>query len=144
VVVQPLSAGKTAKRTNLHDPLAQAPRQLNNLRAIVVASDGDWNDGREPVEAASALRLKDIPVFTVPVGDTSRLPDIELLSLDAPTFGIVDKSVRIPFTVESTLPREAVSTVVLKSSDGQEVAKDIRIAPMGRTSDWIIWKPKEL
>ena len=49
---------------------------------------------KPPVDAASALRLKDIPVFAVPVGSPSRLPDLELLSLDAPTFGLVGKSVR--------------------------------------------------
>ncbi len=70
------------------------------------------------------------------------MPDVELLSLDAPTFGITGKSVRIPFTIDSTLPREHVTTVTLKSSDGETVTKEIRIAPMGRTSEWVIWKPK--
>ena len=31
------------------------------------------------------------------------------VSLDAPTFGVAGKSVRIPFTIESTLPREYVT-----------------------------------
>ena len=55
----------------------------------------------------------------------SRLPDVELLSLDVPTFGIAGKSVRIPFTIESTLPREHMTTVVLKTSDGDEVTKEV-------------------
>ena len=83
-----------------------------------------------------------MPVFVVPVGSAARLPDVELLSLNAPTFGLAGKSVRIPFTIESTLPREQISTVTLKTSDGDEVTKEVRIAPMGRTSDWVIWKPK--
>lgn len=128
--------------SNLHEPLATAPQRFKNLRAVVLISDGDWNQGEAPVLAASALRLKDIPVFTVPVGSSARLPDVELLSLDSPTFGIAGKSVRIPFTIESTLPREFMTTVTLKTSDGDEVTKDIRIAPMGRTSEWLLWKPK--
>ena len=142
VLIQPLAAGDAQASTNLHDPLAQAPQKFKNLRAIVLASDGDWNDGKPPVDAASALRLKDIPVFAVPVGSPSRLPDLELLSLDAPTFGLVGKSVRIPFTIESTLPRELTLPVTLKTSDGEEMTKEVRIAAMGRTSDWLIWKPK--
>jgi hypothetical protein len=126
----------------LNEPLAQAPERVKNLRAIVLASDGDWNEGEPPVQAASALRLKGIPVFAVPVGSSSRLPDVELLSLDSPTFGIAGKSVRIPFTIESTLPREHVALVKLKVSDGEEITKEIRVAPMGRTSEWVIWKPK--
>ena len=135
--------GKVAARgSNLHEPLATAPQRFKNLRAVVLASDGDWNEGAAPVLAASALRLKDIPVFTVPVGSSSRLPDVELLSLDSPTFGIAGKSVRIPFSIDSTLPREYLTTVTLKTSDGDEVTKDVRVAPMGRTSEWVIWKPK--
>ena len=128
--------------SNLHEPLATAPQRFKNLRAVVLASDGDWNEGAAPVLAASALRLKDIPVFTVPVGSSSRLPDVELLSLDSPTFGIAGKSVRIPFSIDSTLPREYLTTVTLKTSDGDEVTKEVRVAPMGRTSEWVIWKPK--
>ena len=30
-----------------------------------------------------------------------------------------------------------VTTVTLKTSDGDEVTKEVRIAPMGRTSDWL-------
>ena len=63
----------------------------------MLASDGDWNEGQPPVQAAAALRMKGVPVFAVPVGSRTRLPDVELLSLDLPTFGIAGKSVRVPF-----------------------------------------------
>ncbi len=138
----PAATAASGRGTNLHEPLAQAPQRFRNLRAIVLASDGDWNEGEPPVQAASALRLKGIPVFSIPVGSSSRLPDIELISLDSPMFGIAGKSVRVPFTIESTLPREHVATVKLKTSDGEEISKEIRIAAMGRTSEWMIWKPK--
>jgi len=144
VEIQPFSSAEAGEGTNLYKPLAESPQRYRNLRGVVLASDGDWNEGDPPVQAASALRLKGIPVFVVPVGSSSRLPDVELLSLDSPTFGIAGKSVRIPFTIESTLPREHLATVVLKTSDGDEVAKEVRIAPMGRTSDWVIWKPKAI
>ena len=142
VEVQSISPKETARGTNLYEPLASSIERYRNLRGIVLASDGDWNEGQPPVQAATALRLQEVPVFVVPVGSAARLPDVELLSLDAPTFGLAGKSVRIPFTIESTLPREQTSTVTLKTSDGDEVTKEVRVAPMGRTSDWVIWKPK--
>ena len=108
----------------------------------MLASDGDWNEGPPPVQAATRLRVKGVPVFVVAAGSPTRLPDVELLSLDAPTFGVAGKSVRIPFTIESSLPREYVATVVLRTSDGDELSKEVRIAPMSRTSDWIVWKPR--
>jgi hypothetical protein len=142
VVIQPFSPPQAGRGTDLYDPLASAPDKVANLRGIVLVSDGDWNEGQPPVQAAARLRMKGVPVFAVPVGSRNRLPDVELLSLDSPTFGVAGKSVRIPFTIESSLPREHVTTVSLRASDGDLVTKEVRIAPMGRTSDWLVWKPK--
>jgi hypothetical protein len=141
VVLQPFSSPQLGQGTDLYEPLAQTPEKVKNLVGIVLISDGDWNEGPPPVQAATALRLKGIPVFSVPVGSTTRLPDVELLSLGAPTFGVVGKSVRIPFTIESSLPREYLTTVSLKTSDGDEVTEEVRIAPMGRTNGSLLWKP---
>ena len=52
------------------------------------------------------------------------------------------KPVRIPFTIDSSLPRDYTTTVTLKTSEGEEVSKELRIAAMGRTTDWLLWKPK--
>ena len=56
--------------------------------AAVAIGQPDAVDWQPPVLAASRLRLHNIPVFSIPVGSRTRLPDVELLSLDAPTFGI--------------------------------------------------------
>ena len=85
---------------------------------VVLASDGDWNEGQPPVLAAAALRMRGVPIFAVPVGSRTRLPDVELLSLDLPTFGVSGKSVRVPFSIESSMPREFTTTVTMRSSDG--------------------------
>lgn len=142
VVVQSFSPKATGHGTDLYGPLAQAPQTFQNLRGIVLASDGDWTEGQPPVQAAARLRALGVPIFAVPVGSPTRLPDIELINLDAPTFGVAGKAVRVPFTIESSLPREHVTTVTLKTSDGAEITKDVRVAPMGRTNDAVIWKPK--
>jgi hypothetical protein len=144
VVVQPFADANSAHETDLYEPLAEAPEKYKNLIGIVLISDGDWNAGPPPVQAATKLRLQGVPVFSVPVGSSTRLPDIELLSLAAPTFGVVGKAVRIPFTIESSLPREYLTTVTLKTSDGDEVTEEVRIAPMGRTSGSVLWKPTKV
>jgi hypothetical protein len=142
VTIQRFGNAEAGTRSDLFTPLKQAPEKFTNLIGAVLISDGDWNDGQPPVQAATALRMKEIPVFTVPIGSPVRLPDVELLSLGAPTFGVAGKAVRIPFTVESTLPREFITTVTLKSSGGGEVTRDVRISPMGRTSDSLLWNPQ--
>ncbi len=144
VVVEPFSGSNGRGGTDLYGPLAAAPTRHKNLVGIVLVSDGDWNTGLPPVEAATLLRLGGVPVLAVPVGKPVRLPDIDLRSLDAPTFAVLGKSLRIPFTVESSLPRDYVTTVVLRTSGGDEVTKEVRIAAMGVTHDWIAWKPTVL
>lgn len=144
VVVQPICAADAGRGSNLHDPLAKAPGTIKNLAGIVFVSDGDWNQGPPPVQAATHLRLKGVPVFAILAGSPTRLPDVELLSLDAPTFAAAGKSVRVPFTAESSLPRDYVATVVLRASEGDKVSKDVRIAAMSRTHDAIVWKPEKI
>lgn len=142
VVVQPFSAQAAGRGTDLYDPLVRAPEAFPNLRGVVLASDGDWTEGKPPVQAAARLRARGVPILAVPVGSPTRLPDVELLSVDAPTFGVAGKAVRIPFTIESALPREHVAVVSLRTSEGDEVTKEVRLAAMGRTSDAVVWKPK--
>ena len=85
-----------------------------------------------------------MPVLSVPVGNPVRLPDVEVRSVDAPTFAVLGKTVRVPFTIESSLPRDYVTTVTLKASNGEQVSKEVRIAAMGVTEDWMAWKPTAL
>ncbi len=144
VTVQPFATPEPGSRTDLYEPLAEAPEKFKNLLGVVLISDGDWNQGLPPVQAATKLRLKGVPVFSVPVGSSTRLPDIDLQSLGAPTFGIAGKAVRIPFTIESTMPREYLTTVRLKTSDGDEISEEVKIAPMGRTTGSLLWKPTKI
>ncbi len=58
VVVQPFSTPQAGHGTDLNEPLAKAPEKIANLRGIVLASDGDWNEGPPPVQAAARLRIE--------------------------------------------------------------------------------------
>ena len=139
------SEGNNAKTpvTNLKDPLLETAAKVNSLLGIVLISDGDWNDGSPPVEAAARLRTKSVPIFTVATGSPSRLPDVELISAEIPTFGAAGKPVRVPFTIDSSLPRDFMTTVTLKTSDGETLSKEVRVAAMGRTYDAITWKTEK-
>ncbi len=134
----------TSDGTDLATPLVEIAERHPSLLGVVLASDGDWNEGLPPVQAAGRYRARGIPIFTVAVGSDSRLPDVELQSFDVPTFAIVGKTVRIPFSLFSSLPRDHVATVTLKSSSGDVVTQEIKVAAMSRTSDAIIWKPTEV
>ena len=126
--------------TDLDSPLTDLLAKENNLRAVVMLSDGDYNLGQPPVAAAQKMRLRGVPMFTIPVGSKVRLPDLDLLSASAPTYGIVGENVQIPFTIRSSLDRQVRTIARLRDEAGHERTKDIVISPNAETYDSILWR----
>ncbi|GIW99104.1 MAG: membrane protein [Pirellulaceae bacterium] len=134
---------KNPDRTDLASALESIHQSHRDLRAVVVLSDGDWNAGQPPVEAAWRLRMAGVPVFAVTVGSSTRLPDLEIVGFDVPSFGIVGKAMRIPFRIDSALPYDHPSVVRLYADDTIVVEQPIEIAAMGGTTDSLTWSPQE-
>jgi hypothetical protein len=126
--------------TDMTAPLETLLEQDNNLRAVVMIGDGDYNLGQPPVAAAQKMRLRGIPLFAMPVGSRNRLPDLDLLAVTAPTYGIVGENVQIPFTIRSSLDREVRTVVRLRDESGRERSKNITLPPNTETYDSILWK----
>ncbi|MBM4021121.1 MAG: hypothetical protein FJ284_02560 [Planctomycetes bacterium] len=141
VVVEPFAQPPAATGTDLATPLATAVDRFGGLRSVVLVSDGDWNAGPAPLEAARRLRLAQVPVFAVPAGSQTKLPDIELVSLDCPTVGVTAKPVRVPFTIHSSLPTERVVPATLVASSGETMRKEVCVPPMATVTEWIYWTP---
>ena len=127
--------------TDLGGALSAAIKNHENLRGVVLLSDGDWNTGDAPASVASRLRLNKSPVWSVVAGSESKLPDLVLERFDAPTFGVVTKPMRLPFAVSSSLPREVRTQVTLEVSTGEKVTREVTIPPMGTVEDSLLWKP---
>ncbi|NQX02327.1 hypothetical protein HQ447_16840, partial [bacterium] len=134
------SQPSTSSGTDLDSPLTELLAKQNNLRAVVMLSDGDYNLGPPPVAAAQKLRLRGVPLFAIPVGSKVRLPDLDLLSVTAPTYGIVGENVQIPFTIRSSLDRQVRTVVRLRDESGKERTKNIVIPPNSETYDSILWR----
>ena len=128
--------------TDIYSALADLVDTRADLRAVIMIGDGDWNarDKPAPVAAAQKMRLKDIPLFSVVTGAPTRLPDLDLLTVKAPTYGIVGENVQIPFTIESSLERDVRTIVRIRDQTGVERTKNITI-PRGSTYyDAILWR----
>jgi hypothetical protein len=134
-VVNPALSG-----SDLEAPLSEILEKQNNLRAVVLLSDGDANIGKPPVAAAQKMRLRGVPLFPIPVGAQTRLPDLDILSASAPSYGIVGENVQIPFTVRSSLDRQVRTIVRLRDENGREHTKDIILPPNAETYDSILWR----
>jgi hypothetical protein len=133
-------AARALAGTDLTQPIDEGLAGEANLRALILLSDGDWNTGEPPVTAAQKLRLRGIPLFAVPVGSDRRLPDLDLLAVTAPTYGIVGENVQIPFTIRSSLDREVRTIARLRDENGRERTKEVVLAPGAETYDAILWR----
>ena len=143
VRIEPFSSKETPPEegTDINAALAGVMEKYPRLGAVVLASDGDWNTGEPPLQAATRLRMRQIPVFAVPAGSETRLPDVELSSFDVPTFAIAGKPLRIPFTIDSSLPKDEPATLTMTVSTGEVVTKDVVIPAMSRLQDTMLWRP---
>ena len=133
-------AAQPSAGTDLSAPLSELLDQEDNLRAAIVISDGDWNQGQPPVAAAQKFLLRKIPLFTIPAGSAQRLPDLDLLAVNAPTYGIVGENMQIPFTIRSSLDREVRTTLRVRDDQGRERSKTIVLPANQTTYDSILWK----
>ena len=131
---------QAAAGTDLTAPLEELLEKETNLRAAVLISDGDWNLGQPPVSAAQKFLLRKIPLFTIPAGSEKRLPDLDLLAVNAPTYGIVGENIQIPFTIRSSLDREVRTTIRLRDDAGRERTKTLTLPANKTTYDTILWK----
>jgi uncharacterized membrane protein len=143
LVVEPFSA-MPAAGTDIGSPLAGIAGRFAALRAVVLTSDGDWNEGPAPLDSIGPLAAARIPILAVPVGSQTPLPDIDVSSVDCPTVGVAGKPVRIPFSVQSTMPEERTVTVRLEVPGGRSFQKPLTIPAMGRVTDWFHWTPEEV
>jgi hypothetical protein len=148
VSVEPFSAPSTNRNaingTDLNQALEDALRRYNNLKAVVVLSDGDWNMGNSPLEAATRYREQNIPIFTVAVGRQTPLPDLVLDSVSAPAYGLFGEEIAVSFKVTSHLPREVKTAVSISDNFGESEKKDITIPANGEVEDSILWTPREV
>ncbi|HIE99406.1 MAG: vWA domain-containing protein [Fuerstiella sp.] len=145
LVIQPFSSTlqNAEQGTDLNQALQKIADSHVNLRGIVLLADGDWNTGKAPSLAATELRMRGIPVFAVGIGSEDRLPDVELISSDAPTFGVAGKTLRIPFRIVSWLPGDRNITVSLTGTRGEAIETTVRVPGMGQVQDTINWRPLE-
>lgn len=145
VVFEPFSsaAAQASSGTDIASALEEASNKHGNLLAAVLISDGSWNRGKPPADLAADYRMKKRPIFTVCAGSGAALPDLEVSSLDAPTFAVIGKPTRVPYTIRSTLTQPVTVQAVLSSDDGQESTSEIEVPAGGLVNDALLWKPKK-
>jgi len=144
VVRETFSSADGSGGTDIDGALRDLLRRHANLRAVVLASDGDWNVGESPLTAATELRTRGVPVFSVGIGRETPLPDVEVAALDPPTFSVVGKSLQVPFSIRSTLARDHRATVTLTIDGSETRTKEVLVPARGVVRDMFFWRPAEI
>ena len=127
--------------TDIHTSIDTLLEENDNLRAVILLSDGDWNTGQAPVVAAQKMRSRNIPLFALATGSDRRLPDLDVSNVTAPTYGIIGENVQIPFTISSSLNRDVRTIVRLRDiKTGIERSKSITIPANTEYFDSILWR----
>ena len=127
--------------TDLDGALQRVLARTENLKAVLVLSDGDWNLGQSPLVAATKYSARAIPIYTVGVGSETPLPDLILDHSDVPAYGLLGDQITVPFHIRSHLSREVRSAVVLSGSDGETARKVVTIPAYGEVADSLVWTP---
>ncbi len=113
-----------------------------HLRAVLLLSDGDWNSGDSPMSAATRYRLRKIPVFAVATGSDRYLPDLRLDYVNAPSYGLLDEFIVIPFGLRSHLDADVTTRVMLTGTDGTRESKEV-VLPAGQlVHESFLFRPK--
>lgn len=119
--------------TDLAKPLEDAMQSSDNLRAVIMFTDGSHNASSSVLTQAQRMRTRGVPLFIIPAGSPSPLPDLALQDVKAPTYGIIGETVQIPFTIKSTLGKETRATLAMTSRDtGKTVTRTVTIPAQGR------------
>lgn len=130
--------------TDINRALEKVLQREHRLKAVLLISDGDWNLGKSPVSAATRFRTLNVPVFTIATGSEKPLPDIALLNVSAPSYGLLGEQVSIPFKIQNYFNREVKTTVSLQSQGIEVARKDVVLPPFGLVQDSLVWSPQDL
>ncbi len=103
--------------TNISAALEFSLRSIDDLRGIILVSDGNYNAGSNPLYNSEKSR---IPIFTVGIGDTNDQKDISIAKIVTNSIGYVDAAIPVEASLRSSgfSPR-SVSVALLE--DGKKI-----------------------
>jgi hypothetical protein len=141
--LKPDSMTFSGGETDIEGALRHVRKQLaeQNLRAVVLVSDGVSTTGRNPLHAAEALG---VPVYTIGVGDSAEQTDIFIGGIIANDIAYIESVLPIDVTVRATGAQDANVQVTLRDGGNVVDRKPLQIhAGNGEYPVRFSYTPKE-
>ncbi len=144
IVFEPFAGAPGGKERDGSDYAAALRSVLDRettVRGVILVGDGDWNAGTPPLETAARLAMRDIPIFAIATGQETPLPDLAIRDFSVPAVTVEERTLRIPFVIESTIGRDVQTIARLKVTDGETATMAVRVPAMGRFEGAFTWTP---
>jgi uncharacterized membrane protein len=126
---------ETGRTTDVAFPLSIARKigDKKRVAAIVLLTDGDANTGRNPVDEARLLSARNIPVYTVGVGNPDEPFDVALADVKSKKSVYVNDTVVVTADVQSSGYENQEVTVALRSKGETLSEEHITLSARART-----------
>ncbi|MEX2606002.1 MAG: hypothetical protein WD708_01550 [Kiritimatiellia bacterium] len=129
------------KETNFQSALAAA-RNLDQLAAVLVLSDGGHNAVESPLPEILRLSAEEIPAYSIEVGDRNRLPDLVLEDVRFPSYSIMNEALVLPIRVRNTLPDTVPAQVRLLANGLEAAALSLTVRAGSTAEGSLRWVPR--
>ena len=112
--------------SNFEDPVRYISDlyENENLGALIISSDGIYNEGKNPLYSSSSLK---VPVYALAVGDTSRRTDLSLKRILYNSVGYLNDQMNIQVDVQAINSSGLSSRLIIEKegTEGFEVVHSI-------------------
>lgn len=112
--------------TAIGDALLSALSELRHksLSSLIVVTDGQSNQGKDPQEVAALAAADGIPIHTVAVGNPSEPRNVAILAVNAPDAAMVEETVPVEVSLAARgFENEPAEIVVTDTQGNQELAR---------------------
>ncbi len=130
--------------TDLSLALETVLQQHDDLKGVIILTDGDWNLGLPPIGVATQYRDRKVPVFPVAVGRQTPIPDLAIDDVDAPAYGLLGEQISIPVRVRNDFPNEVETRLILQVGETILSQKSVILPAETELQEAIVWDPKEV
>lgn len=112
--------------TAIGDALLSALSELRHksLSSLIVVTDGQSNQGKDPQEVAQLAAADGIPIHTVAVGNPSEPRNVAILAVNAPDAAMVEETVPVEVSLAARgFENEPAEVVITDTQGNQEMAR---------------------
>ena len=95
-----------------------------NVGAVIIASDGLYNKGKNPLYRAAKLKF---PVYTIALGDTSVRKDIILTKINHNRYAYLGNTFPLEVVVDAHQCKDKKTKLTVSDNDGVQFEKEINI-----------------